>query len=153
MAGEINSFRSRFFGGFNRGDVVEYIEKLSKERNEMEAAKIKAEDEVRALTPEIERFRSEAEEARRLLEEDRDRLAGAFKSAGNAFAEYEDEFKKLCEEMNLAAANLSAELKKAVETTARMPPMLSRAAERLEELRSEFDAGENKAVSDRGNWR
>ena len=141
MAGEINSFRSRFFGGFNRGDVVEYISRLSKERNEMEAAKTKAEDEVRALALEIRTLRSETEEAQRLLAEDRERMAGTFESAGNAIAEYEDELKGLCEEMNLAASSVSAELKKADEITARMPPMLSRAAERLGELRSEFDAG------------
>ena len=141
MTGEINSFRSRFFGGFNREDVVEYIAKLAQERNEIEDAKIKAENDSRALAIEIVKLRSEMEDARLLLAEDRKRMAGTIESAGRAFAEYEVAFKGLCAEIGEAAAGVSAELKSAGEVTARVPSMLARAAERLGELRSEFDAG------------
>ena len=140
MTGDINSFRSRFFGGFNREDVVEYIAKLAQERNELEAAKTKADNDVQALTLEIERLRGEAEGERRLLAEDRERMTNAFESAGRAFAEYDEAFKGMCAEIGAAATGVFSVLQNAGDITAKLPPMLARAAERFGALRSEFDA-------------
>ena len=139
MTGEINSFRSSFFGGFNRDDVVAYIAKLAQERNELEAAKDKAENEARALTQEIEALRSETEVTRQALSEDYERFANTFESAGQVFAEYEEVFKELCKEIGMAAERANAEIKNVDEITARMPSMLASAGERFGELRSAFD--------------
>jgi len=59
MKGEKEFFRKRFFGGFNRTDVIKYIAKIAEERNEAIAAKEKAEKELRALTEEIRTLRGE----------------------------------------------------------------------------------------------
>lgn len=52
MPGEISYFRKRFFGGFNRRDVIDYIEKLAQERNRLLAAKDRAESEASELNEE-----------------------------------------------------------------------------------------------------
>jgi len=59
MKGEKEFFRKRFFGGFNRNDVIKYIAKIAEERNAAIAAKEKAEKELRELTVEVEKLRKE----------------------------------------------------------------------------------------------
>jgi len=68
MTGKIHPFRSRFMGGFNRQDVIDYIAKLAEERNAQRAAKDMAEQEARTLADEIERLKQELEKAQRELE-------------------------------------------------------------------------------------
>ena len=62
MKGEKEFFRKRFFGGFNREDVIKYIAKIADERNEALAAKEKAEQDSRALADEVKKLRGEAGE-------------------------------------------------------------------------------------------
>ena len=50
MPGEQNYFRKRFFGGFNKNDVIDYIEKMSKELNELEDLYEKAKAEAHDLS-------------------------------------------------------------------------------------------------------
>jgi len=140
MTGEVNSFRSRFFGGFNREDVVDYIAKLAQERNELEATKTKAENDLSALTLEIEALRSETEEACRVMAEDYDRKLSVFKSAVNAFAGYGESFRLLCEDISAATTGVFTVLKDAGDITARMPALLSQAFNTFEELRVAFSA-------------
>ena len=59
MKGEKEFFRKRFFGGFNRDDVIKYIAKIAEERNEAFAARDNAEKELRAITLEMEKLREE----------------------------------------------------------------------------------------------
>jgi len=61
MKGEKEFFRKRFFGGFNRNDVIKYIAKIAEERNEAIAAKEKAEKNARALAEEIKKLRGEGD--------------------------------------------------------------------------------------------
>ncbi|MCL2228006.1 MAG: hypothetical protein FWB97_10365, partial [Oscillospiraceae bacterium] len=63
MSGEIKFFRKRFFGGFNRDDVVKYISKLAQERNEFKNAKDTAEAEAKTMAGEVEPLRLKSEEA------------------------------------------------------------------------------------------
>ena len=139
MTGEINSFRSRFFGGFNKEDVADYITKIANERNEFEKAKNKAEDDVRVLSLEIERLRTETEEVRRLIMEDYENKANTFELAGKTFNRYGDAFKVLCAEIGSAATSVFTELKSAGEITGKLPPLLAEAVERIEELRVAFE--------------
>jgi len=64
MIEEVNYFRKRFLGGFNREDVVKYINKLAKERKDLREAKEAADEETRAIAAEIEPLRKEIEEVR-----------------------------------------------------------------------------------------
>ena len=59
MKGEKEFFKKRFFGGFNRNDVIKYIAKIAEERNEAIAAKEKAEKELQKLTEELKKLRGE----------------------------------------------------------------------------------------------
>jgi len=72
MTGEIKFFRKRFFGGFNRDDVVKYISKLANERNECRSAKEIAEEEARSLADEAGALRLEFETAKKDTERDRE---------------------------------------------------------------------------------
>ena len=62
MSGDINFFRKSFFGGFNRKDVVDYIEKLAQERNELDEWKENAQKEADSLRDANRALRQEAEE-------------------------------------------------------------------------------------------
>ena len=76
MKGEICFFRKRFFGGFNREDVISYIATISQERNELMAAKEKAEEELRELIREVATLRFETEVAWRLTKETKETIKG-----------------------------------------------------------------------------
>ena len=69
MTGEIRFFRKRFFGGFNREDVINYIAMIAQERNELLAAKEKAESENVDLIREVATLRFENEVAWRLTKD------------------------------------------------------------------------------------
>ena len=76
MAGEINFFRKRFLGGFDKQDVVDYIAEQADERNKLNARIEKAETDYDTLVEDarveqvslIEKAKSEREA---LLEESR----------------------------------------------------------------------------------
>ena len=146
MTGDVNSFRSRFFGGFNREDVVDYIAKLAQERNELEVAKTKAENDLYALTLEIETIRSEVAEARRVMTEDYERKISLFETAADSFAEYEDSFRALCADIGAAATGVFTVMQNAGDITARMPTLLSQAVARFGVLRSRFESGEFEGI-------
>jgi len=57
MMGEKEFFRKRFFGGFNREDVIKYIAKIADERNTAIAEKEKAENELISLKEELNKLR------------------------------------------------------------------------------------------------
>ena len=61
MKGEKEFFRKRFFGGFNREDVVKYIAKIADERNEALAAQEKAETKAQELAEELRILREGAD--------------------------------------------------------------------------------------------
>ena len=52
MAGEINFFRKRFLGGFDKQDVVDYIAEQADERNKLSAKIEKVESDYEALVEE-----------------------------------------------------------------------------------------------------
>jgi hypothetical protein len=77
MKGEIEFFRKRFFGGFNRDDVVKYISKLAQERNESRIALERAEKDARNLARMLEAKEKELTLLRAELEELRAAVAVA----------------------------------------------------------------------------
>jgi len=60
MMGEKEFFRKRFFGGFNRQDVINYIAKIADERNTAIAEKEKIENELISLKEELNELRNNA---------------------------------------------------------------------------------------------
>ena len=76
MSGEKEFFRKRFFGGFNRDDVIKYITRIADERNEAVAARQKALKEIQTLKDEL----STAVAARENAEKDARTLAEEVKT-------------------------------------------------------------------------
>jgi len=112
MKGEIKYFRKRFFGGFNREDVVEYIAKLAQERNGFREARNVAEQEAQKLSIEIEALRLEIEEAKceadkgrdakDALEQDKQTLASLIASLRDESATLRDKVDTLNDELEMA---------------------------------------------------
>ena len=146
MTGDINFFRKRFFGGFNREDVAGYIAKMARERNELAAAVEKAENEARVLAREIVALRQETEEAMRLMKKDLEQKTSVFETAGNTFTEFETAFKGLRLTIEAAATSVYAELKNAGDSVAKLPSVIAQAGERFDELRAAFDEETGGAV-------
>ena len=139
MTGEIMFFRKRFFGGFNRKDVVKYIAMLAEERNELAAAKDKAENDAKALAREVAALRLEKDEAVRLINEDIERKSSVFETAGNTIREFQTVFGELSEEIKAAAEEVRNELKNAEVTVDKLPEALEQTGSRLDELKAAFD--------------
>jgi chromosome segregation ATPase len=110
MLGEISFFRKRFLGGFNRQDVVDYISKLAKERNEYRDAKDKAVQDARALASEVNSLRQELEATRRTANEYK---VETLETAAKTFAELESTFLSMLSEVETAAAGVNAEIERA----------------------------------------
>ena len=110
MSGEVKFFRKRFFGGFNRDDVVKYISKLAQERNEYKSAREAAEAQTKAMTEEVEPLRIEAQKAREIVE----KVAQESGFLLEAKEKAENETEKLRHEINSLKLEL-AEVKSRVE--------------------------------------
>ena len=91
MTGEIKFFRKRFFGGFNREDVVSYIASMAQERNALADAKDKAEDDVRELNRAVTALRFETELAWRVTDESIEEKESKLRSKRKASTEFEAE--------------------------------------------------------------
>ena len=139
MTGDVNFFRNRFIGGFNKEDVTGYIKRLANERNEMEAAKKKAESIGKALAAEVASLRREIENVKREMQENSERKAAVFDAAENTFAEYNAAFEELRIELETGASSVVSEMKNVSDAAARLKYMLSQADGKFEELRSAFD--------------
>ena len=140
MNGDVNYFRNRFMGGFNKKDVINYITMMAKERNELTEAKNKAVSDARSLAAEVASLRRELEEMSRLVREDNKQKAAVFAAASDVFSEFETAFIDLRSEIEEATIDVSEELKKTCDTVAKLPAVLVEAGERLEELRAAFNA-------------
>ena len=68
MANEKGNFRSSLFGGFNRRDVADYIEKLSAERNRYKAENSSLNETVEKLQSDIEDLNAQIKELSDKLE-------------------------------------------------------------------------------------
>ena len=134
MEGEKEFFRKRFFGGFNREDVIKYIAKIANERNEALAAQEKAEKELNEARTAQEKAEKELDETRTAkdkaeneLKEVRATQYNAKKELGEALAAQEkaendakaltEEVKKMCEGNKSNIVEVTPEEK---QTTARV---------------------------------
>ena len=145
MTGDISNFRKRFFGGFNRDDVVDFITHMAWERNELEAARDKAIQETHALAAEIESLRREIGEEKRMLSEDRIKKEAVFETAGDTFARLGSAFDELRGRIEAAGINLRAEMKNTSDVAADLTEMLSEAVVRFRALYDAFGL-ENSGV-------
>lgn len=136
MDGEVNFFRKKFIGGFNRQDVVEYVTKLAKERNEMSAERDKALQSLRALEAESAAVRTELDDLRKSIG---DYKVKALLDAAERLSELEEGFNQLQLEVGKATADVRAELESAVTTVSGVPSIFKWAGEKINELKSTLD--------------
>ena len=73
MQGEIQFIKKQIFGGFNREDVVAYIAKMAKERNEAREACKEATKKLEELTEENEALKLELGNSKKVIEKVEDR--------------------------------------------------------------------------------
>ncbi|MCL2366886.1 MAG: hypothetical protein FWC75_07570 [Oscillospiraceae bacterium] len=138
MSGEVNFFRKRFFGGFNRDDVVEYISNLAQERNECKEAKELAEAKANTMLTEFEPLRIEAEQAiQRALE-----LSTVFENAEVSIRQLVEERDRALGEaqsMALEVESLKQELYEARCVIDETQAAKNRGTQDIQLLRAEYD--------------
>jgi chromosome segregation ATPase len=140
MTGEINFFRKRFLGGFNREDVVSYISKLAQERNENREARAIAEEDARTLADEAEALRQKTEDAKK----DADESRMAMESANLELQKLTEEVASLRFEIDEAkrSADLSLAAKDAAENDKRtLTESIESLRDGLEEARLAVEEG------------
>ena len=144
MSGELNYFRKRFFGGFNRQDVIDYVSKLAQERNELRIAKEKTEQELQALAEETASLRHALDEAK--MEANKNKTE-AIEAAIRTVNNLESDFSDLRKEVESKASGVRTELEAACNTLASVPSVLERAEIRVAELRATLDEEKEAAIA------
>lgn len=150
MTGEINYFRKRFLGGFNREDVIGYIEELAQERNKLQAEKDQAEQRLMLLSSELETLRIEIEETRKTELMDRENIIASVAAALNTFSELETTLSGLSEDVSKITERARGEFSSARERIAEFPSILEQADKRFADLLSVFDDTDAQDVSSSG---
>ena len=145
MTGEINNFRKRFFGGFNRQDVVDYVAKLAQERNELSKARDKAIRDAKELAAEVASLRIELDEAKKAVGEYKNK---AIEAASRTFSELESAFESLHDEVESASAGARAKLEEVHGAIASAPSVLITAKSKLAELREMIETEKNALYYD-----
>ena len=156
MGGENWKFKSEVFGGFNRRDVINYIEKLASERNELQKENERLSERISEmekelldkssadsatiaqLETELEMERTSAREAREIAAEGAEKIMGEFRS------KY-DEFR---EEMKTGLTNAHSELAKSSKYINRFWGMFETAGKRLSEMEQTVSSIRNHADED-----
>ena len=151
MTGEIEFFRKRFVGGFNRQDVVNYISKLAQERNEWREAKEKSDQDVQAFTDEIAMLRLEIEKARREVRESREYKVAALEAALMTFSKLETAFENMRADLDTTIESICTELDQARKTVTSIPNFLARAEEGIKELQAACENEKKDAAFDLNN--
>ena len=141
MTGEVDFFRKRFIGGFDRKDVVDYIAKLAGERNALADARDKAVQEVNELTIQVDSLRRELAESIRYAESFK---VEEIAKAKIVLLEIETEFEALSVDAKSSVAGASNQLRTIVNTIEGVSSMLDSTGAKIAELKSLMD--DNKTV-------
>ena len=136
MTGEIDFFRKRFIGGFDRKDVVDYVAKLASERNALAEARDKAVQETKELAGLVEALRREVEDTRRYAESFR---VDALEHAKIVLLELETDFESLSIDVRASVAGACDQLRAAIGTIEGVNIMLEGTGEKIAGLKSLLD--------------
>ena len=145
MTGEISYFRKRFFGGFNKQDVVDYIVKMAQERNELEEEKNKITKNANLFADELTSLRKRIREMQKQMDEDRVKKEAMLKTADITCAELEDIFEKYIGEIETAVAAINDSFANVGKSIAKVPETLAQAGDTFKELRAAFNSDTNMA--------
>lgn len=140
MKGERGNFKSRVFGGFNRHDVIDYIETLAGERNALAQENERLRGKIDALTerleealapePEQDEQTSEPEPEADGLSRARDALA----QARGVLSDVKREYDAVCTDIKINATQTDRELNQISLRLRGLRDSLAAAGERLEAL-------------------
>ena len=125
--GEKQGFKRRAFGGFDRKDVINYIEELAAERN--------------ALAAENEKLRSELDRCECIAENCDD--GENIKNADEILASLEKEYSILCADVDVNLAHVKCETDNVEERLRKLSDALKDAGGRISALRTSLNK-ENK---------
>ena len=150
MTGEIDYFRKQFFGGFNQQDVIDYIAKLARERNDIAEARENAANEIQKMAGEIAALRFEIDEAKRTENDFKQNMEATVALAVRFFRELETAFNSVFSGIEAVALKARDELEAAADTVARLPSVLVSAVEQYGELRKAFEAVDEAGAADGG---
>lgn len=131
---EKGNFKGRVFGGFNRRDVIAYIESLAKERNALAMENQTLRGRVDALEERLEE--------RRLPDHDELVLARArevLRNANGILDELKRSYGELCGDININISQADHELKAVAGKLAALQDSLRAAGERLEGMSAELE--------------
>ena len=102
---EKGNFKGRVFGGFNRHDVIDYIEKLAGERNDILRENQKLQGRIDALEERLERA-----EDKRAAEEARSVAAKALEDAKGILEDVISGYEGVCGDININVSQAAHEL-------------------------------------------
>ncbi|SHI05813.1 hypothetical protein SAMN02745823_02139 [Sporobacter termitidis DSM 10068] len=144
MGGDVRHFRRRFFGGFDTGDVMAYIEELAAQRNKYKTAGDKLEAELKDLTAEIKRLQGELDNAdRRIM----DIKVHALEDASDSVSELKETYTGIKTEMESTTSTICSELNKLNNTLTTLTTVLDRTGSRFAELQSAVEQEKADALA------
>ena len=142
MGGENGNFRSKFFGGFDRRDVIDYIEKLAEERNSLRGENELLQERVSQI--EVQLSEKSVENSCRIsqleaeLDAERTKSCEAMEMAIEGAEEIVREFRQRYEELRsdveISLAHTRCEITKTSECVDRMYSAFVVAGTRLDEI-------------------
>jgi chromosome segregation ATPase len=152
MLGDIKRFRREILGGFNRRDVVDYIKKLSGERDKYRGDAERLGSELKALSAEADGLRAEIralnerdsnlrDELRTAQQRARETGNDAFDVTLRAIVEIERMYSDMRSYMTASAERMRAEMRKANDSAALMTTAFDDLSGRLDDLRTAVSAG------------
>ena len=142
MGGENGNFRSRLFGGFDRSDVIKYIEKLAEERNSLRMENERLQEQAAQLEEQLSGKNAEGDsrilQLEAQLEEERTKSCEAWEATladvENAVRELRQKYEEIRSDMDINLTQTRCEITKAGECVDRMYAAFESAGTRLDEI-------------------
>ena len=129
------AFKRQLFGGFDKRDVIAYIEKLAAERNRYRADEARLDAECENLRGDLEKLQAELDNADACIRE----IGGdAFDAAAKNFTSAGDRYRAVKESVLQTTDSIRAELRRLESTLYIMSSTLELASGRFEKLRRDF---------------
>lgn len=149
--GEKGNFRGRLFGGFDRQDVIDYIESVSikknlseKERDDLREELDRCRSRVYELESEKADLRSEIEELRKELEQERDRTATykaeKLREADEVVDKILAEVGEMKADVTINLTNAQCELKRLDKALSAVSSVFTDAEAKISALKGEIDS-------------
>lgn len=139
MAGERGNFKSRVFGGFDRRDVIGYIEKLAAERNALSRENQALREKLEALEDRVNDTPEEVvSQAESDIEEKRRELDCAIEEVRGMLSDINREYSNICGDININVTQAGHELSVMSDKLNKLSELLTSAGGRLEELSGRF---------------